>query len=178
MRIRLVDLRRERAWSPPVTWLDALERLAGPAGAPDWPVDLVLVDVERITELNRAWRRRDEATDVLSFSYLERRGPGRPDLAAGDRHAARDLWRAPEEAAADAAVGEIVLAPAFIVDGCARGARPVADELALLTVHGVLHVLGWEHGEAAGARAMRAHETELLLGGGFRHPLPAAGEED
>jgi probable rRNA maturation factor len=47
-------------------------------------------------------------------------------------------------------------------DDTPNGAPTVADELALLVVHGTLHVLGMDHGEPAAAAAMQARERELL----------------
>lgn len=171
MRIRLRDRRPPGAPALPAAWRRALPRLAGPAGAAAWPLDLVLVDDAEMAALNRAWRGRDEPTDVLSFSYLLPEGEGPPALAAGVAAAARDLWRDPVDAAAGAEVGEVFIAPAFVAARCVAHGWPLADELALLTVHGLLHVLGWEHGAVAAAAAMRAREAALLAGAGFRHPL-------
>lgn len=170
MRIRLTDRRREATPALPAAWRRAVPRLAGPAGAAGWTLDLVLVDDAEMAALNRAWRGRDEATDVLSFSYLLPEGEGPPALAAGVAAAAHDLWRDPADAVAGGEVGEVFIAPAFVVARCAAHGWPLADELALLTVHGLLHVLGWEHGGAAAA-AMRAREAALLAGAGFGHPL-------
>lgn len=175
MRIRLTDRRREAAPDLPAAWRRALPRLARPAGAAGWTLDLVLVDDAEMAALNRAWRGRDEATDVLSFSYLLPEGEGPPALAAGVGAAARDLWREPADAVAGGEVGEVFIAPAFVAARCAARGWPLADELALLTAHGLLHVLGWEHGTAAAAAAMREREAALLAGAGFGHPLPDAG---
>ncbi len=171
MRLRLVDLRRERGWTPPADWLEGMQALAAPAGRPDWEAALVLVDDERMAALNRDWRARDEATDVLSFSSLEPAGAGSPDLPGGEGFAARDLWRSALEAVARAEVGEIVLAPGFIAGRCRANGWPLQAELAWLTAHGLLHLLGWEHDDPAQERAMRAREARLLAAVGLEHPL-------
>ena len=174
MKARLHDRRRLPA-PLPTAWRKALTRLAEPAGAPAWPVDVVLVDDAEIAALNRRWRGCDEVTDVLSFSYLAAEGAGTPALRAGSRQAASGLWRDPGDAAAQAPVGELVIAPAFVARQCAAHGWDLAAEWALLTVHGLLHLLGWTHDDPAGTAAMRSREAQLLLGAGFRHPLPADG---
>jgi probable rRNA maturation factor len=175
VKARLHDRRCLPAPPPPAAWRKALTRLAEPAGAPAWPVDVVLVDDAEIAALNRRWRGCDEVTDVLSFSYLAAEGEGAPALRAGSRQAATGLWRDPGDAAAPTPVGELVIAPAFVARQCAAHGWDLATEWALLTVHGLLHLLGWTHGDPAGTAAMRSREAQLLLGAGFRHPLPAAG---
>ncbi len=142
------------------------EALAGLGGG-DWPVNLVLADDDTVAAMNARYRGTDGVTDVLSFSYLLAEGRGAPDLEAGDRGAARDLWR---ESPPDV-VGEVILAPDFVVGRCRREGWPVETEFTLLVVHGCLHLLGWEHGEPDMARAMRGLETELLRGMGMSHPL-------
>jgi rRNA maturation RNase YbeY len=174
VKARLHDRRRLPA-PPPAAWLKALPRLAGPAGDPAWPVDVVLVDDEEIAALNRRWRGHDEVTDVLSFSYLAAEGAGAPALRAGTRQAATGLWRDAGDAAAQAPVGELVIAPAFVAGQCAAHGWDLAAEWALLTVHGLLHLLGWTHDDPAGTAEMRNREARLLLDAGFRHPLPAGG---
>lgn len=174
MKARLHD-RRRRPEPPPVAWRKALARLAEPAGQPAWPVDVVLVDDAEIAALNRRWRGRDEVTDVLSFSYLAAEGAGAPALRAGSRHAATALWRDPGDAAARAPVGELVIAPAYVAGQCAAHGWDLAAEWALLTVHGLLHLLGWTHADPAGTAAMRSREARLLRGAGFGHPLPVDG---
>jgi len=174
VKARLHD-RRRLPEPPPAGWRKVLARLAEPAGDPAWPVDVVLVDDAEIAALNRQWRGRDEVTDVLSFSYLAGEGAGEPALRAGAGHAAIGLWRDPGDAAARAPVGELVIAPAFVAGQCAAHGWDLAAEWALLTVHGLLHLLGWTHDEPAATAEMRRRETELLLGAGFRHPLTEGG---
>jgi rRNA maturation RNase YbeY len=114
---------------------------------------------------------------VLSFAELAAEGEGAPDIRRGEAFAARDLWRPAWEAAAEAEVGEIVIAPAFVGARCREAGWSFAAELAMLTAHGVLHLLGWEHDDQAQARAMRARERELLARLGIAHPLASEGSE-
>ena len=178
MILALVDRRREpvpdatAALCAPWALLAELAALLGP---PDWRVDLVLVDDGAMTELNRGYRDADGPTDVLSFSSLL---DGSPDgraagIRAGERGARHDLWLDPQEAGAgpDPLAGEVVLAPRFIADRCREQGWAPDQEMALLVVHGCLHILGWEHDEPADRRAMMELETTVLRGCGLPHPL-------
>jgi probable rRNA maturation factor len=169
MKIELVDKRQEPA--APAVPIETLAALVTPLGRPEWTVDLVLVDDALMTDLYENWYGGEGVTDVLSFSYLEAEGNGRPALAGGEASAACDLWLSPTEET-DPTIGEIVLAPRFVAARCKREGWDLATEWALLLVHGVLHVLGWRHGEPAQRAAMRAREAEVLAGQGFAHPLP------
>ncbi len=104
-------------------------------------VGVAVTDSRRVRRLNRRFRGIDEATDVLSFN-TDFPAISRPD-------GAREL-------------GEIVIA----LPAAARGARarglPLADELALLTVHGVLHLLGHDHETPREDAEMRRLERGAL----------------
>jgi probable rRNA maturation factor len=176
MRLRLVDRRAREGWLPPAALWAALEAATAPAGRPDWCLAWVLLEDAAMSALNAGYRGAAEVTDVLSFSYLAAEGRDGPALAAGDGHAARDLWRDPVEEAAGGDVGEIVLAPAFVAERCRLRGWSFPDEVALLTVHGALHVLGWEHGDEDAAAAMRAREAALLRGAGLAHPMLEGGQ--
>jgi len=99
-----------------------------------------LVDDREIHRLNRAYRDADRPTDVLAFAMRE--GPRVP----GDH----------------TLLGDVVIS----VDTAARQARsravPVAEEVRTLLIHGVLHLLGYDHERsAAEARRMRARERAV-----------------
>ncbi|MCP4574169.1 MAG: rRNA maturation RNase YbeY [bacterium] len=176
MRIQVVDRRGDvpvpDPWAGPTADWPRLESLAADLGAAVWRVDLVLVDDPAMADLNRRWRDGDGVTDVLSFSYLEESGVGAPELAVGRGGAAQDLWSAPETRAAEVAtVGEIVLAPAFVLERCLdRGWDPDL-EWPLLVVHGLLHLLGWEHDTDVARAAMQESEADILGRAGLAHPL-------
>lgn len=106
-------------------------------------VSISVVGDERIHELNREWRGIDRPTDVIS---LECERPDDPDLAPGE----------PCE------LGDIVLAPAYIARQAQGFGTTPADEFRLLLVHGMLHLLGYDHIEDAEAEVMEAREDELV----------------
>ena len=142
---------------------------------PDWAVDVVLVDDETMAGLNEDFRKVPGVTDVLSFSYLQDTGIGKPDLVRGQGHAFTKLWLdtpsfARENDAAQA-VGEVVLAPGFLADRCHRKGWSLEHEIPMLLVHGILHILGWDHTDDEAAAAMQTVEEEILAAGGLPHPL-------
>lgn len=106
-------------------------------------VSVTYVDDDEMRETNLDWREVDAATDVIS---LECERPDDSDLAEGE----------PCE------LGDILLAPSYIARQAARFGTTPADETRLLFVHGLLHLLGYDHLEDDEAEAMEAREDELL----------------
>ena len=99
---------------------------------------------------NRHYRGRDYATNVLSFPA--ERPPGLP------KNAKFPL------------LGDLVMcAPVVAREAGAQG-KPVAAHYAHLTVHGCLHLLGWDHENEADAQAMERLEREILAGLGIDDP--------
>ncbi len=94
---------------------------------------LVVTDDETVRELNRQYRGVDKPTDVLSFPAQE--GSGEPPMAL------------PPELAQELAtyLGDVIIAYPYTVRQAARYGHPVEAELQLLVVHGVLHLLGYDH---------------------------------
>ncbi len=109
-------------------------------------VSVRVTDSRTVRRLNRRYRGKDTATDVLSFQ-TGFDGLRRPDGTAE--------------------LGEIVIA----LPVAARGARerrvPLSDELALLTVHGTLHLLGYDHEEPQEDQRMMELERIALTRSGF-----------
>lgn len=106
-------------------------------------VSVSVVTDARMRELNCEWRGQDRVTDVLS---LECERPDDPDLAPGE----------PCE------LGDIVLAPAYIANQAQGFGTTPADETRLLLIHGLLHLLGYDHLDDEEAQEMEAREDELL----------------
>jgi probable rRNA maturation factor len=118
-------------------------------------VNVALVSDRRIRELNRTYRRRDYATDVLSFSY-------RTD-------ASTRAGRAPGGRGPKPFLGDIVIARGV----ARRQARAVGHseltELRVLALHGLLHLLGYDHERDDGQ--MRRLEARLRRKGGLHEGL-------
>ncbi len=157
--------------------LELLQTICADLGSADWFVDLVLIDDSRMGNLNGDYRQQPGVTDVLSFSYLNNTGEGAAALCAGQGGACADLWREAftAEIETEYIAGEVVLAPAYVYHRCRNNGWPLTAELALLTVHGILHILGWEHADPEQQQAMREQEASLLAKQGIEHPLRERG---
>ncbi len=118
----------------------------------DSPVELglVITDAKTIRKLNKRYRRRDEATDVLSFALLEEN----PSLAATPH------FITPPDGMLH--LGEVILSYPQAVIQAQEQHHPLERELALLLIHGVLHLLGYEDEDAEGEARMRAEEERIL----------------
>ena len=124
-------------------WSRLAAAVVGDAGL-SGELTLTFVDRSEIAELNETHLGGSGATDVLSFP-LDADQPG-----SGD-------------AAVPVLLGDVVICPDVARAQAADHAGTFDDELALLVVHGVLHVLGHDHADADEAVAMRAKELELLV---------------
>lgn len=110
-------------------------------------VALVLIDEPQMAELNEAHMGKEGPTDVLSFP-IESATPGSPPRRAVDGP--------PIE------LGDIFIAPSVVRRNAERQNVPFEDELALMVVHGILHLLGWDHEIEDEAVRMERRESDLL----------------
>ena len=113
----------------------------------DTGVALVLIDEQQMAELNEAHMGREGPTDVLSFP-LETASPGSPPT--------RPAGGPPVE------LGDVFIAPSVVRRNAERQGVGFEDEMALMVVHGLLHLLGWDHENEADANRMESRERELL----------------
>jgi probable rRNA maturation factor len=120
-------------------------------------VSLMFVDEPTIAELNERFLGRAGPTDVLSFPLDdEPLGAGRqPD--SGGTGPGEPIEDAPPDL-----LGDVVVCPKVASANAERDGVAYDDELALLVVHGTLHLLGWDHEADDAASAMEARERELL----------------
>ena len=109
-------------------------------------LSLVLLDLASMADLHLRWMDLPGPTDVMSFPMDELEPGGRPD--------------GPEPG--PAMLGDVVLCPEFAAEQAAAAGHSLGHELALLTVHGVLHLLGYDHGEPAEEKEMFALQRRLL----------------
>jgi probable rRNA maturation factor len=119
---------------------------------------LTFVDRDEIAALNREHLGKDGPTDVLSFPLDaddEDRQPGVPVL-----------------------LGDVVVCPAVAAEQAAAHAGTVDNELALLVVHGVLHVLGHDHAQPDETALMRERELELLQVHHWRGEAPTGFRQE
>jgi probable rRNA maturation factor len=120
-------------------------------------VSLIFADETTISALNQQFMGQAEATDVLSFPIeYEPEPTGRVPDAGGSGPGEPPLAEIPQ------LIGDIVICPSVAARNAIEHEVPFDDELALLVVHGVLHLLGWDHVVDEEAERMEAREAELL----------------
>jgi rRNA maturation RNase YbeY len=113
-------------------------------------VNIVLVDDREIRRLNRRYRAKDKPTDVLSFSYLD-----------------------DGVDSADGAVGDVFFSHETLARDANRLGVAVPDLALRIVVHGMLHVIGYDHESDADAARMERRERSIL-----KRLLPAGTVRD
>jgi probable rRNA maturation factor len=128
---------------------------AAPPHLRDARVSVLLTDDMRIQGLNREWRGKDKPTDVLSFPAYD------PDVPVPP-------GELPE-------LGDVAIALETVRRDAAAEERPVEDHLRHMVIHGVLHLLGFDH-ETGEADALRMERTEagILATFGIADPYAEA----
>ena len=125
----------------------------------DAELSVIFVDETAIADLNRRFAGKDGATDVLSFPIDEE------PVAGGrqpDRRGTAPTWTPVPASELPVLIGDVYICPAVAAGNAPHHAGTYEDELALLVVHGILHLLGRDHEEASEAEAMERREQELL----------------
>ena len=118
------------------------EQVASP-----YEVSLVFTNADRVKQLNRDYRGVNEPTDVLAFHMLP------------ERQSDSSFALPPDGVTR---LGEVIVSyPQALAQAKERG-HSLERELALLIIHGILHLLGYDHEESREAKKMREREKELL----------------
>jgi probable rRNA maturation factor len=113
-------------------------------------LNIVLVDEAAMEQLHVQWMDEPGPTDVLSFPMDELR-PGTED-----------------DPTPPGLLGDIVLCPQVAESQAETAGHPTIDELLLLTTHGVLHLLGFDHAEPDEEKEMFGIQRDILLGFAMR----------
>jgi probable rRNA maturation factor len=116
-------------------------------------VSLVFTDDANMRQLNRKWRGRDRATNVLSFPQAG---------LQGDPQAAPGL------------LGDVILAEETVRREAALAEKSLEDHMAHLIIHGFLHLLGYDHEAEADAEKMEQLERVALKSLGIQDPYATA----
>jgi len=112
---------------------------------PQADLSVLLVDTETMSRLHEQWMDEPGPTDVLSFPMDELR-PGTES-----------------EPTPAGLLGDVVLCPEVAARQAAEAGHSTAEELLLLTAHGILHLLGFDHAEPEEEKEMFALQRRLLL---------------
>lgn len=115
---------------------------------------IVLTSDAAIKRLNATYRGKNKPTDVLSFPAWLDSGPAVTDVR-------------------EAILGDVVIARATSARGAKAEHKPLDEHLAHLVVHGVLHLLGYDHEDDGDARAMERLEISILKTLGITNPYLA-----
>jgi len=107
-------------------------------------VSLVIADDETVHELNREWRGMDRTTDVLAFALRE------GDMAF------------PSDAEGTTQLGEVIISLPQAERQAKRAGHSLKREIAVLVIHGILHLLGYDHQTTGQRKRMRTREAEIL----------------
>lgn len=110
---------------------------------PDSELAIVFVDNDAMSALHQEWMGLEGPTDVMSFPMDE--------LRPGSEHT-------PSEGL----LGDIVISPEVAAQHAADGGHSIADEIALLVTHGMLHLLGFDHHDEDEKRQMFGTQDQLL----------------
>ena len=138
---------------PGADWLRSVAEqvlIAQGAGS-DVELGLVITSQERVKQLNKDYRGKDAPTDVLAF-YMMTAGEGK-GVESSDFIAPPDGVRH---------LGEVIISYPQAVIQAEEHHHSIKRELAILIIHGVLHLLGYDHEEPEQERRMREREQEIL----------------
>jgi probable rRNA maturation factor len=127
-------------------------------------LSVLLVDEAAMSDLHQRWLGEPGPTDVLAFPMDELRPP--PPGGSQSEHAGDEE--------AHALLGDVVLCPQVAIEQARKAEHSVQDELELLTTHGILHLLGYDHAEPEDHAAMFGLQDRLLAE--WRSERDASGE--
>lgn len=160
-----VAVSRADPWPEATDWEGLATRAVGAALAQtphgEWAVadvtievSIKLTDNEEVQALNRAYRQKDKPTNVLSFPMVQ------ADLLDG-------LANSDD---GEVLLGDIVLAFGVCTDEAIARDIPLTDHVSHLIVHGLLHLIGYDHEGDADAGKMESIERDALAGLGIADP--------
>ena len=148
---RPVDTRR---------WVRLAEEVLDAEGIKgDAELSLLFIDEQAMADLNKRFLGKDGPTDVLAFPIDDEpiEGGRSPDSGGS-----RPMWMPAEPDDLPMLLGDVVICPAVAERNAPEHAGTYEDELALLVVHGILHLLGMDHLDDEEAEAMEQRERDLL----------------
>jgi probable rRNA maturation factor len=140
-------------------WAELASAVLSSEGHTSGELTLTFVDRDEMAMLNVEHMGKQGPTDVLSFPLdsLDDDTLGLPGPSL---------------------LGDVVVCPAVAGEAAPTHAGTIDDELALLVVHGILHVLGHDHAEPDETEVMRTRELALLVAHHWHGPAPAAFRQE
>lgn len=143
-----IDIEETLSNPPPSTWLRRLvKEVLAAEGAGPVEMGLVIAGDDTVQRLNRDYRRIDAPTDVLAFSLQETSSPEEPFILPPD-----GLTH----------LGEVIICQPQAERQALEQGHSLRRELAILLVHGILHLLGYDHETPEEEPKMKAEEQRIL----------------
>lgn len=132
-----------------IDWINKIvqQTLKAEGLAPPYEVSMVFTSSEVVRQLNRDYRGLNEPTDVLAFYMLPQKGTDSSFVLPPD---------------GVARLGEVIISYPQAAEQAREQGHSSKRELALLVIHGILHLLGYDHEEPEEESKMREKERELL----------------
>ena len=124
-----------------------IARILDHLGYSDFDISVIFVDLETMQDFNKQYRNMDKPTDILSFPFY-------PQLKAGKKIEVKS-----EE---DKNLGDIILCPSYIKEDLSRWDQTYEQRMKVLIVHGICHLLGYDHIQDNDYEVMKKKEEELL----------------
>ena len=139
-----------------VSWLQSVAEqiLVAEGVEPSAELDLVITDQAKVQQLNLSYLERDEPTDVLAFSMLPE------PIAEGEIQKDTSPFVVPPDGVTR--LGEVIISYPQAVVQAEEHRHSIKKEIAILIIHGVLHLLGYDHDKPELERQMRTREAEIL----------------
>ncbi len=116
-------------------------------GYDDFDVGIWFCSDTTIKKYNRDYRKKDKVTDILSFAYHSQLKPGK-----------KIKPKTPE----DKNLGDLIIAPTYVKKDLPRWDQSFAQRMQALLVHGICHLLGYDHIKDADYKIMKKEEDRIL----------------
>jgi rRNA maturation RNase YbeY len=113
----------------------------------DYDIGILLTTNKSIQVYNRSYRNKDKPTDILSFSY-------HPDLKPGKRIKPKS-----EE---DKNLGDLIISLEYVQKDAKNLGQTLNERMKILLVHGICHLLGYDHEKDSDWKVMQKKENEIL----------------
>ncbi|MDZ4184052.1 MAG: rRNA maturation RNase YbeY [Desulfuromonadales bacterium] len=149
MNIQIENRQRQQKISIPQLRKVA-RKILSVSGCPDAELSILIVGDRRIRQINRDYLQRDKSTNVISFAQQEGEVLGGSGLLLGD----------------------VVISAATAARDAAEAGVPFVSELYFLLLHGILHLLGYDHERSGAAEAVRMETREGEIFAALRSEFP------
>jgi|SRR3989304_8049153 len=116
-------------------------------GYPDFDIGILLCDIPTMQLYNKQYRNKDVPTDILSFSFY-------PNLKAGETIQATSTD--------EKILGDIIICPEYVQNDLERWRQSFEERMQVLLVHGICHLLGYDHINDEDYVIMKKKENELI----------------